>query len=265
VTWWHEAPDLYARLSAYAAELALFYAFAGLPERSAPYWPILDRVASTREQTPQRSFHDPPDPETVAFMGPEYKRYEDDRIEAEAKLLSFVMSVGAAAALHSGDVARMDRYARHGEVHSARVVTQLHRMLDLQSAWEEPAEDGHWHDRQEVFRAGLTGDAGEVAAVLARQRSTGRSTLPRVLPRLSRNRDRLDEWFREEFPRPCLTCGSSSLLGHLSDRREVARLLGADKEREGLQAIAVRFVDALTDPAIAFELDELETFFARPR
>jgi hypothetical protein len=62
-----------------------------------------------------------------------------------------------------------------------------------------------------------------------------------------------------------LTCGASSFLGDLSDRREVARLLGDTAEHERLRASAARFTTALTDPELGFELDELETSFGKRR
>ena len=177
------------------------------------------------------------------------------------------MSIAAASALLANDAARVKRYAALGEPHSGRVVKQLDTMLRAGAGapWQEPAEDGHWADHKAVFDAAMLGDGTLVAHRLVAQRSTGRAVLPRVLPRIRQNRAALERWFKESFPAPCLTCGASEYLGHVSDRREVARLLGDGAERDALLPTATRFTDALTDVSIAFELDELETFFGRKR
>jgi hypothetical protein len=60
-----------------------------------------------------------------------------------------------------------------------------------------------------------------------------------------------------------MTCGASIYLGHAADRRAVARLLGASSESDRLGPIVTRFANAYADASIAFELDELETFFGR--
>lgn len=247
----------YPLMTAFAAELTLFYGYAGFPDRSAPYWPSLDRVAALLEAVPPRSFH---------VVKTDFA-WEKTTVEAERTLLGYVMSIAAASALLSNDAARVKRYAALGEVHSARVVKQLDSMLrdGADAPWQEPAEDGHWADHKAVFDAAIFGDGTLVVKRLVAQRSTGRAVLPRVLPRIRQNRAALDRWFRESFPAPCLTCGASDYLGHLSDRREVARLLGDGAERDALLPAATRFTDALTDVSIAFELDELETFFGRKR
>jgi hypothetical protein len=245
--------DFYPLVSTFAAELTLFYAYAGFPERSAPYWPILDRVAGVLEAVPERSFHQV----TTPFA------WDKKMVEDERDSLSYVMSVGAAAALLSNDPARVKRYAARGEVHSAHVVTQLESTLLTPGAWEEPAEDGHWADHAALFAAGASGDGEQVTAALLAQHATGRDTLARVLPRIRQNRASLVRWLSNGFPAPCLGCGASDYLGHVSDRREVARLLGVAAESEALRPAAARFTDALTDASIAFELDELETFFGR--
>ena len=159
-------------------------------------------------------------------------------IEDEETFLSYVMSLGASAALASGDDARMKRYAKLGEVHSARIIRQLANALGAGALWEDPPEDGHWPDHRAVFDAGLTGDGAKVAEALVAQRSTGRDTLARALPLVRTNRAALDAWFEKSFPAPCLGCGASTLHGHLSDRREVAHLLGgaATRERDRLLA-----------------------------
>ncbi len=253
-----EEDDHYAMLTAFAAELVFFYAYAGFPERSAPYWPILDRAAALQESNPPRTFH------RIAPAGDISHAWDDARAKDEAVMLTHVMSIAATAALFGDDPKRMKRYVAIGEPHSAHIVKQMARALDAGAGWEEPV-DMQWSEHKALFDAGLTGDAAEVSKVLVAQGTTGRETLARILPHLRRNRPSLDGWFRESFPAPCLTCGASSLLGHLSDRREIARLLGAAEERERLRPAAARFVDAMTDPAIAFELDELETFFGRKR
>ena len=121
-----------------------------------------------------------------------------------------------------------------------------------------------WPEHKAVFDAALTGNAEEVARLLSAQRTTGRNTLPRALPRLGPDRSPLDRWFHSDaFPAACLTCGASTFLGDISDRREIARLLGDTVERDRLRASAERFTTALTDPELGFELDELEMFFSK--
>jgi hypothetical protein len=242
--------DTFADLSSFAAELTLFYAFSGFPERAKPYWPILDHIAEVTST--DRSFHLGTHPN------------DDKRRVEERGILEAVMSMAAAAALYAGDEARAARYAKVGEPHSARAVTQLGAMLRPGAAWEEPIEDGHWPEHSDVFAAARKGDGAEVARVLTAQSSTGRDTLPRVLHLVVRNKDELGSWFRSSrYPGACLACGASSFHGWLSDRREVARLLGETKEIERIDAPLERFTSAVTDPLIAFELDELETFFNR--
>jgi len=243
----------YARVMGFVADVALFHAYSGLPERNAAYWPILDDVAERLET--DRPFY------KVQYGN---QPFEKKQIEDETTFLSYVMSLGASAALLSGDAARTERYAKLGEVHSARIIGQLAGALKPGAAWETPPEDGHWPDHERVFDAGLTGDGLKVAEALVATRSTGRDTLPRVLPLVRTNRRELDTWFASSFPAPCLGCGASTLHGHLVDRRAVGRLLGgaAAAEGERYSPTVLRFTDALTDPAIPFELDELETFFA---
>ena len=245
--------DYYPRVATFAAELTLFYAYAGFPERSARYWPMLDTVASVMEADPPKSFH----VVTTEFA------WEKTMVEAERNAMTYTMSIAAAAALLSNDAARTKRYAAQGEVHSAHVVRQLESTLKNPAVWEEPAEDGHWADHKALFDAASTRDGADVVAVLKTQRTTGRDTLARIVPRIRRNRAELDAWFKGAFPAPCLTCGASDYFGHVSDRREVARLLGDTQESERLRPVAEHFTDALTDVSIAFELDELETFFGR--
>ncbi len=247
--------DTYALMTAFAADLTLFYAYAGFPERSKPYWPYLDRAAAALEKEGQ-PFHEIAEP----------FEWDADRVDEERTRLSYVLGVAAAAALHSGDAARAERYTKVAEVHSGHVVRQLRAALTPGTRWEEPAEDGHWPDHAAVFEAGLTGDAEAVVTTLVAQKSSGRDTLPRILPRLTKNRPALQTWFTTRFASTCVTCGGFQWLGQISDRREVARLLGdGDGERAQLASAAKSFTDALTDPAIAFELDELETFFGTKR
>jgi len=248
--------DDFVRITAFAAELTLFYGFAGFPERAAPYWPILDRVADRLEH--RRSFH------VIGTFGEISRKWDAALAEDEKLLLEHLMAVAAAAALHAGDDERAARYAARGEGHASHVVVQLARMLNG-GPWEEPAEDGHWGDRREVFAAALTGSGGRLAEVLERQRSTGQDVLARVVPRITTERAALDRWFEVSFPSPCLTCGAANMLGHLADRRAAARALGRQADAAALAPAAGRFTDALTDPVVAFEVAELEIFFSRAR
>lgn len=245
----------YTWMTGFAADVALFYAFSGVPERSARYWPILDGVAGRLESG-------------APFYKPESDTANDKKlVEAEETFLSYVMSLGASAALASRDLVRTQRYAKLGEVHSASIIRQLAGALEPGAAWEIPRGDGAWPEHKAIFDAGLSGDGAKVVQALVAQGSTGRDTLARALPHVRTNRAALDAWFVQSFPAPCLTCGASSLHGHLADRRDVARLLGGAAAREQDRSLPAltRFTDALTDPAIAFELDELETFFAARR
>jgi hypothetical protein len=236
---------------AFAADLTLFYAFAGFPERSASYWPVLDDVAEELERPPTRA--------ATADDAWREKAQAEQRTRHE-----YVLSVGAAAALLAHDAGRVKRYTAVCEVHAAHVITQAQQTL-AGAPWEEPAEDGHWPEHKAIFDAALTGDGAAVRAVLVKQGSTGDGTLARALPRVVRNRDALRRWYDDEYPTPCMTCGASSFIGHLAERRDAARLLDVRDEAERLQSIAAHFTDALADPTIAFELDELETFFDRKR
>lgn len=260
--------DVYALLTGFAADLTLFYAFTGFTERAKPYWPVLDRTASILEKE-GASYQEPLDAELIRTWDrasiAEAQAAREKAIAKERTMLEFVVSVGAAAALTAGDLARVDRYTKVGEVHGAHVVKQLRDTLEPGAAWEEPAEDGHWPERRAVFDA--AGDGARVVELLVAQGSTGRDVLPRVLPRITTNRSALDRWYEGRYPAGCVTCGASAWLGHLSDRREVGRLLGgaAANEHARLLPSAERFVDALTDRETAFEVDELETFFGSRR
>jgi hypothetical protein len=247
--------DHFAKMTALTAELALFYGHAGFPDRAKRLWPILDQVAALLEAKPERSFH------VVETEFP----WEKKMVEDERTMLSSVMSVAAAAAVFSGEPARATRYANVGEPYSGRVAAQLGRARQERPTWEEPFEDGHWPDRQKLFATRLSGDAAEAAKLLGEAKSTGRDTLPRLLPFLPRNRAALDEWFDKGFPAPCVDCGATIMLGHLADRWDVARMLHRRKTEEELRWITTRFTDALTDPEVAFEIEELETFFASQR
>jgi hypothetical protein len=237
--------------TAFAAELTLFYAFAGFPERSAPYWPSLDDVARRLEQW---------QPSTLGGDN----AWQTKALAEEHTRLEYVMTVGAAAALLSREIPRTKRYAAVAEAHGAHVVTQAEQTM-AGAPWEEPAEDGHWPEHKAIFDAALTGDGSALRAVLVKQASTGDGTLARALPRVVRNRDALERWYDDEYPGPCLTCGASSFFGYLVERRQTAGLLGKRDDAERLRGVAAMFTDALADASIAFELDELETFFDRKR
>jgi hypothetical protein len=249
-----EHPSDYAlQITSFAAELTLFYAFSGFPERAQPYWPILDRVAAVAASG--GVFHRGPAP---AFTS-EQKALEDER-----NLTEWEMSIAATAALFAGDLTRMNRYASAGEPHSRTAVLQLERTLRPGAAWEEPIEDGHWPPHAQLLAAGRSGDGKALVAELTRQKETGRTVLARVLPAITHDRQALSTWFESPFyPAACVTCGASSYHGDLSDRREVARLLGESRARDRVTPALASFTDALTDPDVAFELDELETFFNR--
>lgn len=229
--WDDGARDRYVRLSAFAAELALFYAWAGLPERAKPLFEMLDRVAADRA--------------------------------GHADLLAHVMSIATAAAHFANDEPRMKRYGALADTHSAGAHLQVRRMLDPKNRWESPPiEDGHWVDHVEQFDVAARGDGAALAEVLKRQGATGAETLPRIVPRITKNREALVAWFESDFPAPCTTCGAFALLGHLVDRRTVATLLG---QPDDSQSAITALVDALTSPEFAYEVDELETFFAPKR
>lgn len=249
-----DVDQLQPLLATFAAELTLFYAYAGFPEQAAPYWPFLDRVAAMVEEG--RTFHQPTSRSEL-----ETKAVEDERA-----LLTITLAVAGAAALYADDPARMKRYTAIGEPYTSQAARQMARLVLPGATWEEPVVDRTWPESKAVFDAARIRDAAEVARVLTEQRSTGRTTLPRALPQLGPERGPLERWFRSDaFPAACLTCGASSFLGDLSDRREVARLLGDTTERARLRASAERFTMALTDPELGFELDELETFFGKRR
>lgn len=245
----------YTRMTGFAADVALFFAYSGFPERNAPYWKILDGVAHHFETG--QTYH----VRQTTFD------VEEKLIEEERTFLSYVMSHAASAALVAGDLARVKRYLTHAEVHSARIIGELVEALVPGSAWEDPSEDRNWHDHQVVFAAGTTGDGARVVEALQSVQSTGRDTLPRVIHHVRSNRGALDAWFATAFPAPCVGCGASTLHGHAVDRAAVGTLLGGASSNEAarLRPSIVRFTDALVDPVIAFELDELETFFAAKR
>ncbi len=249
-----DVDQLQPLLATFAAELTLFYAYAGFPERAAPYRPFLDRVAAMVEEG--RTFH-----HSTSKSELETKAVEDERA-----LLTITLAVAGAAALYADDPARMKRYTAIGEPYTSQAARQMARLVLPGATWEEPVVDRIWPESKAVFDAARSRDAAEVVRVLTEQRSTGRTTLPRALPQLGPDRGPLERWFRSDsFPAACLTCGASSFLGDLSDRREVARLLGDTTERDRLRASAERFTTALTDPELGFELDELETFFGKRR
>lgn len=252
----HREADTYARMSGFAADVALFHAFSGLPQRSSRYWPILDRVAQHLEA--KKPFH----VVETTFD------WEKKVVEDEATFLSYVMSLGAAAAHASGDGARRERYRALGEVYSAHLLGNLVAAGDARAEGDAlTVGDETWPERRAILDAGASGDAGAVVSALVSQRSTGRDVLPRVLPRL-RDRSALESWYTRSFPPPCVGCGASAFHGHVVERRDVGLAIGgtvAAAEVERLGPVVERFTDALTDPEIAFELDELETFFAERR
>ena len=240
--------------AALASELVLFEVVSGFPERAAPYWPILDILAT--EEKAGRPFT-----RTGATWPPERRAADEQN---EHYLREYTLSVAAAAAALAGEHDRAKRYGALGEPHSAHCAVQLDRMLMPGAAWENPDEDGHWPGRIEIFAAAEAGDGAQIAKELARQKDSGGEVLARVLPHVRTNRDALERWFASnDYPPACITCGASTLQATLAARREVARLLGVNAEHDRLTPTVTRFTDALTDPAIAYELDELETFFHR--
>lgn len=244
--------ELYPLLGTFAAEITLFYAYAGFPERAARYWPFLDRVVGMVERG--ETFHQP------TFKS----ELEAKRVEDERNLLVITLGVAGAAALYANEPERLKRYTAVGEPYTSQAARQMARLVLPQAKWEDPVVDRVSTESKAVFDAALQKNASEVARVLMEQHSTGRTTLPRALPQLGADRAPLDKWFGSDaYPAACLTCGASEFLGNLSDRREVARLLGDRAERDRLRASAERFTSALTDPQIGFELDELETFFSK--
>lgn len=241
-----EDEELSPILATWAAELTLFYAYAGFPERSARYWPILDRVATVVESG--RSFRRSLEPQ---------KQLDEDRV-----LLNHVMSIAGAAALYSGDRARTQRYANNGEPYSSQATRQMERVIRPSAAWEDPVVDRTWPEHKAVFDAAASGNAEAVVKALTDHHANGRTTLARVLPLLG-ERAPLRRWYGSTaYPQSCPSCGASTFLGDLSDRREVARLLDDRLESDRLRQAAERFTTALTDPELGFELDELEVFFA---
>ena len=243
------ASQEYVRLLGFAADVALFHAYAGSPARNARYWPLLDRAAAKLEAG-----------ETYYRVQWGENAWEKKIIDEERTLLSYVMSVAAAAALVAGDASRAERYAKLGEAYSAQTVLEI-----VHAPAEGTLEDSHWPVHKDALAAASGGDGKKLAAVLRAHHSTGRSILGRALSRIRTNRAALDAWFDDEFPDACVTCGASALHGNLADRREAARNLARPVERERLGERVARFTDALTDGEVAFELDELETFFAAKR
>lgn len=252
----HREADTYARMSGFAADVTLFHAFAGLPERNARYWPILDRVAQQLET--KKPFH----VVETTFD------WEKKIVEEEETFLSYVMSIGAAAAHASGEVTRRERYRALGEVYSAHLLGNLVAATKAEGGdLDLDVGDAGWPERRALLDAAASGEAEKVVSVLVAQRATGRDVFARILPRL-RDRTALQTWYAKGFPAPCVTCGASAFHGHAVERRDVGRAIGgsdAAKEVARLGPVVVRFTDALTDPEIAFELDELETFFAERR
>lgn len=246
------ADELEPLLGTFAAEVTLFYAYAGFPERAARYWPFLDRVAGMVEQG--KTFH-----QAASKSELERKAVEDER-----NLLVITLGVAGAAALYANEPDRLKRYTAVGEPYTSQAARQMARLVLPNATWEDPVVDRIWPESKAVFDAAVHQNASEVVRVLTVMHSTGRTTLPRALPQLAAHRAALDAWFRSDaYPAACLTCGASGFLGDLSDRREVARLLGDTAERDRLRASAERFTTALTDPQLGFELDELETFFSK--
>ena len=257
--WEEQGGDRYARLSGYAAELALFHSVNGLPNRAKPQFEMLDRIATALEKNTTFFRYNPVDGEAKADV----RELIAEQSRDERDHLRLVMSVAAAAAHFANDEPRLKRYAAAGDPHSSGAHLQARRMMDPSRPWESPPiEDGHWADHMALFDAARSGDGKDVAALLATQHATGAETLPRIVPRLRTGEDALLRWFDERFPEPALNAGASVFLGHLTDRRVVARLVGRPQEADVLAPAVERFVDALTDPVIAYELDELETFFA---
>lgn len=248
-----EAGALHPLLATFAAELTLFYAYAGFPERAERYWPFLDHVAKLVETS--KTFRKPFDT----------SEYEKKRLEDDSTHLTFVMSIAGAAALYAGDRPRTDRYAKLADPYTGEATRQMARYLRHEAGAEEPVVDRDWTDHKAVFAA-RGGGAAAIAGVLKEQRSTGRDTLSRVVPLREADRAPLVAWLRSrDYPSACPTCGASTYLGDLSDRRDAARLLGDTAERDRLHDAAERFTTALTDPEIGFELDEVETFFSKRR
>jgi len=189
---------------------------------------------------------------------------EAKAVEDETNLLVITLGVAGAAALYANQPDRLKRYTAVGEPYTSQAARQMARLVLPRAKWEDPVVDRVWAESKAVFDATLHRDASEVARVLTEHHSTGRTTLPRALPQLRSGQAPLEKWFRSDaYPAACLTCGASGFLGDLSDRREVARLLGDAAEHDRLRASAERFTSALTDPQIGFELDELETFFSK--
>lgn len=240
--------------AAFAADVVLFEVTSGFPERAAPYWPLIDRLA-----------------ELVKAGGPFSRTgatWPPERADADKKnehyLRMYTLSVAAAAAAIVEDRVRVRRYAELGEPHSAHCAVQLDRMLVPGAAWETPDEDGHWPPRMPIFAAAEAGDGAAVAQALVSAKENGAESLARVVQHVKVQRDALARWFASrDYPPSCIGCGASAFQGWLADRREVARLLAQREEEKRLTDRTTRFTDAMTDSAIAYELDELETFFHR--
>jgi hypothetical protein len=207
-----------------AAEVALFHAFMGDPERAGA---MLQRIP---DQGHGRSTY----------------------------------VVAAIAAAHAGDYPGAARFLRLGASDSNAVasIAQSIRMLrgEPLAGYPDIMSAETWSPNRELFAAGYGGDGEALATELDRLHTDGRVTVLRLLPRVTRGRDALSRWLDERYVAPCATCGLSALAMSTGTRFVLARAVGDRPLEERLAPLARKLEDAALDRKWALPFLLLETF-----
>jgi hypothetical protein len=222
----------------HVAELAAFFAIMGESSRAALYLDALDRITAV----------DPPYPTN---RQPEDVRYEWSRWQK-------VLAVAAGAAIQAGDEARAQRYLPDAEAHAKDVALQ-HLALLHGTQSDRVAQSPN----SELVAIASTGDGAKVADALVHAQTTARPVIRAIMARVRDNREALRIWARTKLPPGCDRCGVYAIAENVSDRREIARLVGDRVLEERWATVARRYIDALLHRDGAPERIELARLYER--
>ncbi len=194
-----------------AADVALFDVVMGERDAAEASFAALDWLAPTASDAAYErriaTFYD----RNVGIQ------YEWPRLE----LARLLMSYAAGIALHAGDETRMKAYlaaSDHGAGEDA-----LWRWVAQTKPADRTLPLDHWN---QALAAATSGKGGDVVKALREARSTGRGALPRIVPKITTEREALVAWLYDDFPPADLRNGILALATNIGDRREAARVLG---------------------------------------
>ena len=208
-----------------AADVALFDVVMGEREAAAKSFAPLDVLARWSTDAAY-------DARVAAYYD---KKVGQDHEWPHLELARLLMSYSAGIALHAGDEPRMSTYlasSDHGAGQDA-----LRRWIAQTQLGDHTKRLDHWNT---VLDTAERGDGAEIAKELREKHSTGRALLPRLLPKVTKNRAALDTWLHDDFPAADLRSGVYSLALNIGDRRDAARVLGDEKAEGKWAAVAKR-------------------------